>query len=143
MSVAGRCRWVLGCAGSIPGDSNSTVVVALTNTTLKDQRTNPNPNPRDFRYVRTPEGRFFESLLESALIRQSTKIMRLRSATNESLHRRSATVLGNNGVSIGSVPDTPAFDWHAPLLEWCRGCKIKIGVPGSIPVCTLSIQFTN
>ena len=42
-----------------------------------------------------------------------------------------------------SVPDTASFDWHAPLVEWCGGRKIKIGVPGSIPVCTLTTQFTS
>ena len=35
------------------------------------------------------------------------------------------------------------FNWHAPLVEWCRGRKIKIGVPGSIPVCTSLNQFTS
>ena len=94
-------------------------------------------------YTRTPEGRFRESFPESALIRRSTQIMRLRSATPESLHCRGATVLGNNGVSIGSVPVTPFFDWHAPLVEWCGGRKIKPGVPGSIPVCTSLNQFTS
>ena len=35
----------------------------------------------------------------------------------------------------------PLFDWHAPLVEWCGGRKIKIGVPGSIPVSVCFVPF--
>ena len=37
----------------------------------------------------------------------------------------------------------PLFDWHAPLVEWCGGRKIKIEYTGSIPVCASLKSITN
>ena len=76
---------------------------------------------------RNPEGRFSESSPGPPDLR-TTMITATATATNQQLQRRQP------GVSTGSVPCTPLFDWHAPLVEWCGGRKIKIGVPGSIPV---------
>ena len=86
---------------------------------------------------RNPEGRFSESFPGPPDLR-TTMITATATATNQQLQRRQP------GVSTGSVPCTPLFDWHAPLVEWCGGRKIKKwGTGFDSRVCMLSVQFNK